>query len=258
MHKNIILEQMGITQWQLREPSGQSIRAANETLKIPTPSPQNSESTPQHREQRESAIELDENPGQTIEKTSTDASTKIRPTDWPALLERLNNKQHCQSCAKVTPIIGDGDISADWMFVFDSPTMRDIQQQELLTGRVGQLFDAMLVALNLNRQSIYLSSIFKCPPAANISENAALCDGLLGEQIKLVQPKVVIAFGEFTAQALIKANEDLDQLRLQTQRIYNQSIKVVPTYSLAQMLDTPLLKSEVWNDLKAARLLIEN
>jgi len=192
------------------------------------------------------------------QKESDEAETVVQKHDWSSLLALLDDQQFCSSCADVKPILGDGDLNADWMFVFDSPTTRDIEQQKLLTGRVGQLFDAILIALNLDRESIYLSSIFKCPPAENISLNQAQCDDLLEHQIQLVQPKVVITFGEFTAQALIKANEDLDQLRTQEQRCLNQSVRVVPTFSLMQILDAPKLKAKVWDDLKSARQLLES
>ena len=187
-----------------------------------------------------------------------EAETKVQKHDWSSLLAVLDDRQSCSSCADVNSILGDGDLNADWMFVFDSPTTRDIEQQKLLTGRVGQLFDAILIALNLDRESIYLSSIFKCPPAENISLNEAQCDDLLEHQIRLVQPKVVVTFGEFTAQALIKANEDLDQLRVQEQSCFNQSVRVVPTFSLMQILDAPNLKAKVWEDLKNARQLLES
>ncbi len=263
MKTNTILDQMGIQQWCLREPLRNSLEGGNAAERVlargleETINENTKELDPILVDEQNTAIEPTDNVSQVIEQSPQKSERKSQAHDWPALIELVNDTQYCRSCSQVTPILGDGNITAEWMFVFDSPTARDIEQQELLTGRVGQLFDAILFALSLDRATVYLSSIFKCPPAANITEDTAQCDGLLQHQIRLVQPKVVITFGEFAARALIKANESLEQLREQHRQCFDQPIAVIPTYSLMQMLDTPQLKAKVWDDLKNATKLIE-
>lgn len=236
MTKNTILDQMGVQQWRLRD---NATMAAAHDLPVVNSVDQQDEPTL-----------LDDTK---VEKPVV----ATQEVDWSGLVAMLDDSQFCPSCAKVTPILGEGDLSADWMFVFDSPSLRDIEHQRLLTGRVGQLFDAILLALGLSRDSIYLSTVFKCPPVADIGADTACCDRLLQHQIKLVQPKVVIAFGEFVAQALIKANESLDQLRAQPCQCFNLPISVIPSDSLMQMLDSPTIKAGVWRDLKSARQIVE-
>lgn len=314
MNRKIILDQMGVVQWRLRDPLTKTSEITHhaqsnvtrDVNQAPSETNANLDSTlvteneielepsastqgePSARIQPEPSATLKPEPSARIQpepsatlqpEPSANSRQAIDPSlekpspeklspektaqqaqeyDWPSLIELLNDKRHCDSCSQVTPIIGDGDITADWLFVFDSPTARDIEQQALLSGRVGQLFDAILVALQLDRPSVYLSSIFKCPPAANISDSAPLCDDLLAHQIKLINPKVIIAFGEFTSQAMVKSNENLEQLRSQAHNHASHPVRVIPTYSLMQMLDTPLLKAQVWDDLKNARQLLES
>lgn len=253
MNNKRILDQMGIQQWRLND----VFKDENQISLKETPiSP---------KEVTQPVIDSPLSPGadsvttdQTLKSNHRIESAADPVIDWSMLIEILNDKQRCSSCAQVTPILGEGDTSADWMFVIDSPSTRDIQQQELLTGRVGQLFDAILHALQLDRATIYLSSIFKCPPAVDITEDPAQCIDLLQHQINLVKPKVVIALGEFASQSLIKANEDLTELRGQTHTCFGQSVSVIATYSLMQMLDTPTLKADVWADLKSASVLQES
>lgn len=223
---------MGIQQWRLREQINVS---SSSTVSI------------------DDVVSAEDSSEIAIEASTKDSVVNTESSyGWSDLIETLSDKESCSSCSQVTPILGEGDINADWMFVFDSPSLRDIEQQTLLTGRVGQLFDAILLALGLSRENVYLSSIFKCPPAADITAGTAQCDGLLQHQIRLVNPRVVIAFGEFVGQSLVKANEGLEQLRQQQCQCFNLPITVIPTYGLMQMLDTPEVKGKVWEDLKSA------
>lgn len=243
MNHKTILEQMGIQQWRLR----QSIEL-NADIVI-EPSPQ--------------VVTAKDDIAAEIIHEQVSAAVNLMPDkpkefDWSGLMKVLNDQQTCPSCAQSKPILGDGNPSADWMFVFDSPSSRDIDQQQLLTGRAGQLFDAILLALSLDRQKVYLSSVFKCPPAEDLSTAMPQCADLLKHQILLVKPKVVIALGEFVSQALIKANDGLDQLRQKPQKHFDQAIAIVPTYTLMQMLESPALKADVWNDLKAALRIVAN
>lgn len=253
--KQEILKQMGIQSWRLRQ-QPKVDHANKESVADLVPL------TADH-------LNANSEISQTNEVVNTAASDAIaemveKPNspladyDWAQLLKLMGEQGFCSSCQTSTPIIGEGDINADWMFVIDSPSSRDIEHQQLLMGRVGQLFDAILLALGLKRTDIYLSSIFKCPPSAEVAADKAQCDAVVHRQISLIQPKVVIAFGEFAAQTLIKTNDDLSKLRTNEQPCFNQPVPLIATYSLAQMLDEPLLKSEVWQDLKRGLLLAAN
>lgn len=169
--------------------------------------------------------------------------------DWQELADILVGGSFCQSCARTNPVLGDGNLQARWVFVFDAPSAKDVSHQQLLSGRVGQLFDAILDAVDLSRESIYLTSVFKCPPSQDLSL-AAQCGDLVHRQLQLIQPEVVIALGEFASQTVLRANENLIQLRSDGLRNINDGTLVAATYSLSEMLESPELKASVWQDLK--------
>ena len=168
---------------------------------------------------------------------------------WQMLGELLESDSGCTSCANTNPVLGDGNINAQWMFVIDAPSARDMQDQKLLSGRQGQLFDAVLHAVGQTREEIYLSSVFKCPPSSDITLTAQ-CGELIHHQIQLVKPRLILAMGEFSAQSLLRANEDLEHLRDQDNTYPGGSSAVVCTFSLAQLLNAPSLKAQLWQDLK--------
>lgn len=169
--------------------------------------------------------------------------------DWQGLADIFVGDSFCQSCARTSPVLGDGNLQAKWVFVFDAPSAKDVSHQKLLSGRVGQLFDAILDAVGLNRESIYLTSVFKCPPSQDLSL-AAQCGDLVHRQLQLIKPKVVVTLGEFASQTVLRANEDLVQLRSAGLRNINDDTLVAPTYGLSEMLESPEFKASVWQDLK--------
>jgi len=179
----------------------------------------------------------------------SESSHDLSNYDWATLDRLILDGELCASCHASRPMLGVGDPNAAWMFVIDSPSKRDIETQQLLTGRPGDLFDAILLALGLSRNEIYVTSVFKCPPADSM-KTIAQCDPIVHRQIALIQPTVVVTLGEFASQSVIKANADLAELRASEQRCFSQNIPIVPTYDLSQMLDQPTLKAEVWQDLK--------
>jgi len=257
-----ILRQMGVQEWRLRTDLSDQLTQVDDEQDIVVTGSQADIKGPDHLALTmskdaviqggavSSSLETDIK-GRLLEKTE-------KMYAWSDLMSMLSDHKHCPSCGLSQPVLGDGDTSAQWMFVFDSPSSRDVQQQRLLTGRVGQLFDAILFALNLRREDVYLTSIFKCPPASDISLDKAQCDDVIYHQVKLVQPTIIIAFGEFSAQAMIKSNDDLDQLRKNKHSCVGLPNTVVPTYGLIDMLDKPTLKARVWEDLKMALQVINS
>ena len=125
-------------------------------------------------------------------------------------------------------VVGAGDQNADWVFVGDVP----------FDGDAGVLLDKMLIAIQLQRgKNVYLTQL---------SEPA-----YFKRQIALIQPKLIIAFGEKAAQSLLGSNEPLDTLR-GTLHQY-QDVSLVTSYAPSHLLQHPQEKSKAWADLCLAR-----
>ncbi len=184
--------------------------------------------------------------------TATTASATHDPIahlDWQGLQALIDQQGYCQTCGSESSILGSGDATADWMFVTDAPSQDDLSLQQLFSGRAGHLYEAMLHAVGLDRAGVYTSSVFKCiaPADQSLSPN---CDKILRRQIELVQPKVIISFGEFASQSVLRSNESLEALRAQQSICYQTQTPVVATYSPLQLLEQAGLKAGAWKDLQ--------
>lgn len=183
------------------------------------------------------------------------SDSALSKLDWQGLQMKIDTNDYCPSCGVGNTLLGSGNANAQWMFVIDAPTSREVTEQSLFVGRAGELFDAMLSALGLSRSDVYSSSIFKCAPTADLSATPQ-CNELVHRQIELIAPSAIVTFGEFSGQAVLKANEGLGSLRASDQRCIRTGIAVVPTYSPVEMLNDPSLKALVWQDLKKALAIV--
>lgn len=138
--------------------------------------------------------------------------------DWVEL------KQHVAS---------SGDQNADWVFVGDA----------LADGDASVLLDKMLIAIQLQRgKNVYLTQLSELD--------------YFNRQIALIQPKLIVAFGEQFAQRLLDSNEPLDALRGKVHRY--QDFSVVVSYPPSHLLEHTQDKAKAWADLCLARSFMQD
>ena len=168
----------------------------------------------------------------------------------------------CQRCrlagGRKTIVFGQGDPRADLMFVGEAPGADEDEQGLAFVGRAGQLLtDIIEKGLKMPRSEVWIGNVLKCRPPQNRNpepDEILACQPFLEKQIALIQPRVLVGLGKFSAQWLFKSMEPISRLR---GRIgdYN-GIKVVPTFHPAYLLRNPGAKKDVWEDMKVVRRLL--
>lgn len=180
---------------------------------------------------------------------------------WEALARRV---RECQDCAlagsRTQTVFGVGDHAARWMLIGEAPGAEEDRQGEPFVGRAGRLLDAMLAALDLRREQVYIANVLKCRPPGNRDprpEEVAACEGYLRRQITLLQPGIILCVGRVAAQQLLASSEAMGRLR---GRVHHwrpgpaaPAIPVVATYHPAYLLRAPAEKAKAWADLCLAR-----
>ncbi len=173
--------------------------------------------------------------------------------DWPALQEAVRG---CMSCplaqTRTQTVFGVGDPHAAWMFVGEAPGAEEDRQGLPFVGRAGQLLTAMLQAMGMKREEVYIANVLKCRPPGNRDpqpEEVRQCEGYLKRQVALVNPKIMVALGRIAAQNLLKTDESLAKLRGKVFRYGAAQIPLVVTYHPAYLLRNPADKAKVWQDL---------
>lgn len=168
----------------------------------------------------------------------------------------------CAKCGlektRTQTVFGVGNRSARWLFVGEAPGADEDRQGEPFVGRAGQLLNAMLFAIGLKREEVYIANILKCRPPNNRDpqpNEIAHCEPYLIRQIELIRPKLIVALGRHAAHSLLKTEVPLARLR--GQRLSYHGTPLVVTYHPAYLLRTPADKRRAWDDLCLARKVAE-
>jgi DNA polymerase len=176
--------------------------------------------------------------------------------DWDSLQRRV---AECRACelwqTRTQTVFGVGNRQAEWMVVGEAPGADEDRLGEPFVGRAGQLLDAMLHAVGLAREQVYIANVLKCRPPRNRDprpEEAAACDGYLARQIGLVRPRLILAVGRIAAQHLLGTDLTLSRLRGRRHRHPGTDLPLVVTYHPAYLLRSPADKRKAWEDLRLA------
>jgi DNA polymerase len=150
-----------------------------------------------------------------------------------------------------------GPRRADWLVIGEAPGAEEDRRGEPFVGAAGQLLDAMLRAIGLDRATnVYIANVLKSRPPGNRDpkpEEVAACLPYLLRQIALLRPKIMLAVGRIAAQNLLDTQVPLARLRGQVHRFGEFNTPLVVTYHPAYLLRTPADKRKAWEDLKFAR-----
>lgn len=161
----------------------------------------------------------------------------------------------CTACnlhqSRTQVVFGVGNPQAELMIIGEAPGFHEDQQGEPFVGRAGQLLNAMLLTLGLDRDSVYIANILKCRPPNNrdpAPEEVKHCTPFLEKQIALVQPKLLLALGRIAAHYLLNNTTSLSQLRGKI--LTYQNTPLLATYHPAYLLRNPADKRKAFQDLQ--------
>jgi uracil-DNA glycosylase len=133
----------------------------------------------------------------------------------PKLREAAQGCRGCDLWVNATQaVFGEGPRSAEVMLVGEQPGDQEDRQGHPFVGPAGRLLDSGLEAAGIDRSRVYITNSVKHFKFVTIERGRRLhkkpsagevraCNPWLQEEIRLVQPRVVVALGATAAQALL-------------------------------------------------------
>ncbi|MEA3501263.1 MAG: uracil-DNA glycosylase [Actinomycetota bacterium] len=126
----------------------------------------------------------------------------------------------CTACRlsedRTQVVFGGGNPQADVVFVGEAPGRREDEQGIPFVGPSGQLLDRLLGEIELERADVYIANVVKCRPPGNRDprpDEIDACKGYLREQLRLIDPKVVVTLGNFSSKLLLKTETGITRVR---------------------------------------------
>jgi DNA polymerase len=171
------------------------------------------------------------------------------------LSEDIRGCTKCSLCK--TPglsVPGEGNIDAQVMFVGEAPGATEAETGRPFVGRAGKLLDNMIGSMSITRSEVFIANICKHRPPDNRKPTPAemtACLPYLLEQIKTIQPKVIVALGNTALGGLTGVDGGV------TKRcgIWEDmsGIKLMPCFHPSALLRNPTQKPQAWRALNTVK-----
>lgn len=138
------------------------------------------------------------------------ANIPIRPGTYQNLDALATHCHQCQRCdlapTRTHVVVSRGNPQASIMIIGEGPGQQEDEQGKPFVGRSGQLLDKILASVRLdNEQDVYICNAVKCRPPGNrtpTTHEVAACKGYLLEQIRLMDPKIILLTGATAMKGL--------------------------------------------------------
>ena len=131
----------------------------------------------------------------------------MKEKQWEDLTKKI---QQCQQCPlgsqRTQPVIGEGSLDADIMFIGEAPGRNEDIQGVPFVGRAGKILDKLLAHINLKREDVVIANILKCRPPGNRNpqkNEVECCTPFLDAQIEIIKPKFLVPLGNFSYRYLL-------------------------------------------------------
>ncbi|MDC3056241.1 uracil-DNA glycosylase [Pelagibacteraceae bacterium] len=203
------------------------------------------------------------------EKKSELSNTNINAGDKKNKIDEVikdlkGHKSNLQKTAK-NLVVYDGNLNAKVMLIGEAPGRDEDQQGVPFVGRAGQLLNKMLLAINLQREDVYITNVVNWRPADNRTPNdEEILEFLpfLQRQIDIVKPKFIFLLGGVAAKAILSTPLALGKLRGKWHEYkslnLDGSIPTIASYHPAFLLRSPQYKKHSWEDLQMLQEKLKN
>lgn len=173
----------------------------------------------------------------------------------PALEQVQSSFDHCELKKGARNFVfADGVAGAPVMILGEAPGRDEDQQGKPFVGRAGQLLDRMLDAIEMSRETnVYITNVLPWRPPQNRDpkpDEMAMMMPFVRKHIALAAPKIVIAMGNHSCQALL-GKRGITRLRGQWHEALG--LPVIPMLHPAYLLRQPHAKRGAWEDLLSVK-----
>ena len=189
------------------------------------------------------------------------------PENVKLQLENLKNKisliDNCDLKNNAKKMVfSDGSINSQIMIVGEGPGEKEDEVGKPFVGDAGDLLNKMLSAINISRESVYITNVVNFRPPNNRKPTSAEINRysvFLREHILIINPKILIIMGSTAMEALVGNNIKISKDRGKWKEIIikNKTFKSIVTFHPAYLLRQPDQKKYSWSDLKEIRKKID-
>ena len=170
--------------------------------------------------------------------------------------EKLNKlAQEISACTKCAlhetrkkSVPGDGPANAEILFIGEGPGFHENEQGHPFVGASGKFLDQLLAQAGLTRTEVFICNVVKCRPPGNrdpLPDEITACDIHLDEQIKIINPSIIVTLGRISMNKFIPAAK-ITAVHGQMRKVDERF--VIPMFHPAAALHQAALKPSILAD----------
>ncbi|PLS69760.1 MAG: uracil-DNA glycosylase [Cyanobacteria bacterium M5B4] len=133
----------------------------------------------------------------------------------------MTTVRQCQQCplgaTRLNVVVERGNREAKIMIIGEGPGQNEDEQGIPFVGKAGQLLDKILTSVQLNPdRDVYICNVVKCRPPGNrvpTDEEMNSCKSYLLEQIRLVNPSIILLTGATAVRAITGDKRGITKIR---------------------------------------------
>lgn len=178
---------------------------------------------------------------------------------------RIRHDAECPHCIAAEyhtrTVFGEGKPDAGLMFIGEAPGAEEDRTGRPFVGRAGKKLEEIMSAMGLSREDVYIANVLKSRPPDNrtpLQPEIDACSTYLAEQIRIIDPRVIVTLGGPATKLLLKTNTGITRLRGAWAEYVDDlsdppfRVPVMPTFHPAYLLRnyTTETRKQVWNDMQ--------
>ncbi|BAZ51253.1 phage SPO1 DNA polymerase-related protein [Nostoc sp. NIES-4103] len=194
----------------------------------------------------------------------TDSKIPISPGTYGNMAELAQHCNQCHRCelgnTRTHAVVGRGNLKALIMIVGEAPGQNEDETGLPFVGKSGQLLEKILASVNLStEEDVYIANINKCRPPNNrvpTPDEMAACKPYLLEQIRLVDPKIILLTGATAVKGITGDKRGITKIR--GQWLEWEGRLCMPIFHPSYLLRNPSKEKGapkwlMWQDIQAVR-----
>ncbi len=198
----------------------------------------------------------------------TSSTTAIFPGTYASLEALATHCHACQRCdlapTRTNVVVSRGSATAPVFIIGEGPGQQEDEQGKPFVGRSGQLLEQILASVRLDSErDVYIGNIVKCRPPGNrvpTPDEVAACKGYLLEQIRLVDPKIILLTGATAVRGILGIKDGITKIR--GQWFEWEGRLCMPIFHPAYLLRNPSREKGspkwlMWQDIQAVKAKLE-
>ena len=162
--------------------------------------------------------------------------------------------ENCDKCKlaqnRLNIVWGKGNENADIMLIGEGPGAEEDKTGLPFVGKAGKLLDMAFQAVGINKEEVYIANVVKCRPPGNRNpepDEVQACSEYLKEQIKQVNPKIIVLLGSVALKAILGNEYKITASR--GKWVEKNGIMFLPTFHPAALLRDESKKIFLYQDL---------